>query len=160
MISQTALTAVRALILLAREAPVARLHSPRHVAAQLRTSPSYTSKVLSSLVKAGLLESHRGAHGGVRLARAPREITLLEIVEAAQGPLLGDYCAQVAERKLPLTCAFHQAATQLQRAMVGVLRRWTLAELAARPCPQNSLRLGRACLINLATATSQKRGQK
>jgi Rrf2 family protein len=49
---------------------------------------NYLNQILISLRKSGLIESVRGPQGGHRLARAPSQITLLEIVVALEGPLL------------------------------------------------------------------------
>lgn len=45
------------------------------------------SKLLKRLAHAGLVESFRGATGGYRLARQPKDISLAEIVEALDGPI-------------------------------------------------------------------------
>ncbi len=58
--------------------------------AELRGIPKlFLLKVLNSLVQAGILYSKRGPNGGYQLARPPREITLLSIVEAVDGLLRG-----------------------------------------------------------------------
>src|SRR5262245_32615350 len=46
-------------------------------------------KCLRPLVSAGVLRSVKGPHGGFRLARPPGDITLLEVVEATEGPVRG-----------------------------------------------------------------------
>lgn len=51
------------------------------------------SKVLKPLAQAGLVEGFRGAHGGYRLARPPQDISLVEIVEAMEGPLAMTECS-------------------------------------------------------------------
>ena len=51
------------------------------------------SKVLKPLAQAGLVEGFRGAHGGYRLTRPPGEISLLEIVEAMEGPIAMTECS-------------------------------------------------------------------
>jgi Rrf2 family protein len=48
----------------------------------------YLLKVLQQLVRAGVLRSKRGPHGGFSLARPAEDITLLQIVEAVDGPLI------------------------------------------------------------------------
>jgi FeS assembly SUF system regulator len=48
---------------------------------------STVSKVLKLLAKAGLLVSHRGASGGYTLARAPRQISMADLITALEGPL-------------------------------------------------------------------------
>lgn len=55
-------------------------------------SKSHIAKVLSMLVRAGLLESDRGPHGGFQLARAASSISLLEVYEAVEGRLAEDPC--------------------------------------------------------------------
>jgi len=47
----------------------------------------YLLKIMQQMVKANVLRSKRGPHGGFRLARLAKEITLLEIIEVAEGPL-------------------------------------------------------------------------
>ncbi|MEE7566239.1 SUF system Fe-S cluster assembly regulator, partial [Xanthomonas sp. Kuri4-3] len=49
---------------------------------------------LKPLAQAGLVEGLRGVHGGYRLARAAGDITLIEIVEAMEGPLAITECSQ------------------------------------------------------------------
>lgn len=49
----------------------------------------YLLKILQQLVRAGVLRSKRGPRGGFFLARRAEDITLLQIVEAVDGPLMG-----------------------------------------------------------------------
>lgn len=107
--------------------------SPRVLAQQLGESPTYLAKVARDLAKAGILRSHRGVAGGVVLGRDPREITLLAIVEACQGTVLGDFCEEADD--LAKTCAFHQACAELHDAIVSILSKWTLAQFIAQPRP-------------------------
>lgn len=51
------------------------------------------SKVLKPLAQAGLVEGIRGASGGYRLARPAQQISLIEIVEAMEGPLAMTECS-------------------------------------------------------------------
>lgn len=107
--------------------------SPRKVAAYLDESPAYLAKVLRLLVRSGILRAERGVAGGVFLSRASQEITLLQIVEACQGIIHGDYCQQLDDSAG--VCAFHEASVELERVVVAVLSRWTLADLEKRPSP-------------------------
>ncbi len=62
-----------------------------HVIAQKRGIPErFLLKVLKPLVSAQILLSVKGPNGGYRLAKAPHEITMLEIVEAVDGPIRGN----------------------------------------------------------------------
>lgn len=63
-------------------------HALREEIAQAEKIPSsFMAKILRSLVRAQLLHSSRGVNGGFVLARPGVEISLLEIVEAIEGPL-------------------------------------------------------------------------
>lgn len=48
---------------------------------------SYLSKMLTKLSKQGLIEAHSGAQGGFQLAKAPSEISFLNIIHAIEGDL-------------------------------------------------------------------------
>ncbi len=54
--------------------------------------PSFLAKIISQLSIAGLLQTSRGARGGVTLAKSPAEITLLDVVEAIDGPIALNEC--------------------------------------------------------------------
>lgn len=140
MLTKTTLSGMRAVTLLGLNAATQPL-SPRAMAEALGESPSYLAKVLRHLVRAGILKAHRGPNGGVSLNRLPESVTLLAVVEACQGVILGDFCQGEVEPSL--TCAFHQAGMELHQAIVGVLSRWTLADLIRRPNPDPAV-AGRA----------------
>ncbi len=62
------------------------------IAQEQRIPPSFLAKIVSQLSVAGLLQTSRGARGGVSLARAPEDISLLEVVEAIDGPIYLNEC--------------------------------------------------------------------
>lgn len=135
MLTQTSELAIKSLIFLALEGGKKPL-SPRQVARSLGCSPSYLAKTFSMLVKAGILHSVRGAHGGVLLTTDPAEITLLEVVEAAQGLLIGDYCQQIGSHGENV-CSFHETMKELHRSTVNILSRCTLKDLLICPAVPN-----------------------
>jgi len=49
----------------------------------------YLLKILQQLVRANVLRSKRGPRGGFSLARTPNKITMLQIIEAVEGPIAG-----------------------------------------------------------------------
>lgn len=49
----------------------------------------YLLKILQQLVRANVLRSKRGPRGGFSLAKSPQKITMLEIIEAVDGPMVG-----------------------------------------------------------------------
>ena len=50
----------------------------------------YLLKILQELVKANLLRSKRGPRGGFSLASSPNKITMLQVIEAVDGPMIGE----------------------------------------------------------------------
>lgn len=62
------------------------------IADEQKIPPSFLAKIVSQLSVAGLLQTSRGARGGVSLARPPEEISLLEVVEAIDGPIYLNEC--------------------------------------------------------------------
>lgn len=92
--------AVRAVLYLARMEPTQRAATSQ-VAQEQRIPPSFLAKIISQLSIAGLLHTSRGARGGVTLARDPKDVSLLEVIEAIDGPILLNEC--VGENS---TCTF------------------------------------------------------
>lgn len=83
--------AVRAVLYLAKLGPEQRAATSQ-IAQDQQIPPSFLAKIVSQLSVAGLLQTSRGARGGVSLARPPEEISLLEVVEAIDGPILLNEC--------------------------------------------------------------------
>jgi Rrf2 family protein len=83
--------AVRAVLYLARLEPNQRAATSQ-VAQEQHIPPSFLAKIISQLSIAGLLHTSRGARGGVTLAREPQAITLLEVIEAIDGPIMLNEC--------------------------------------------------------------------
>ena len=83
--------AVRAVLYLAQLGPERRAATSQ-IAEDQQIPPSFLAKIVSQLSVAGLLQTSRGARGGVSLARPPEEISLLEVVEAIDGPILLNEC--------------------------------------------------------------------
>jgi len=83
--------AVRAVLYLARLGSEKRAATSQ-IAQDQQIPPSFLAKIVSQLSVAGLLQTSRGARGGVSLARSPEQISLLEVVEAIDGPILLNEC--------------------------------------------------------------------
>lgn len=66
--------------------------SAREVAARRSIPPRFLEQILVSLRRAGLVASVRGARGGFELTRDPSSISVLDIVEALEGPLSASVC--------------------------------------------------------------------
>lgn len=66
--------------------------SASEVAKRQNMSAAFLGKIVGSLARAGILTTRRGVGGGIALARTPDSLTLLEVVEAVQGPLAINQC--------------------------------------------------------------------
>lgn len=84
--------AVRAVYYLAKLKPGVKA-TTRNIAAEQDIPPSFLAKIIAQLTVVELLKTTRGVHGGVSLARAPEDISLLDVVEAIDGPILVNSCA-------------------------------------------------------------------
>ena len=83
MITTTGEYALRAMARIAQH-PARQYALARDLGKELDIPGNYLSKVLQSLARAGLLDSQRGRNGGFRLARAPQDIKLFDILSAVE----------------------------------------------------------------------------
>jgi len=60
----------------------------QRIAKEYKIPLEYLLKILQQLVRANVLRSKRGPRGGFTLAKAPKQITMLQIVEAVDGPMV------------------------------------------------------------------------
>lgn len=95
---------------------------------------SFAAKILRSLVRAGLLRSTRGVKGGFALARPATEITLLDVVEAIEGPLgIVDCTSEPCACGLADECPAHPVWANVQAKIAELLRAATLEDLVSSP---------------------------
>ena len=122
--------AIRVMIHLAAFAPGTRA-SRAELATASECPEQFLSKVLQSLTRAGLVISHRGNTGGFELAPAHRGATILEIVEAVEGPIHLNVClGPEDECSRQEWCPAYAIWNDAQNALTGVLRRANIGELA------------------------------
>jgi len=127
--------AVRVMIHLAG-LPSGTRTSRGHLAVAADCPEQFLSKVMQSLTRAGLVVSHRGNTGGFELAAMHRGASLLEVIEAIEGPIYLNVCLnrdQSCTRKG--WCPAHPVWVEAQSAMVAVLRRVTIGELSQKAGP-------------------------
>ena len=92
-------------------------------------------KLVSQLVRGGLLQSARGAGGGLRLARPAAAISLADIVEAVEGPIALTSCVEGAKHDCALeaSCAVRPHWGVVNEALRGALADVPLTRLARAP---------------------------
>lgn len=109
--------------------------SARDLAEQTGIPLPTAQKLVSRLAAADLLDSTRGAGGGIRLARPPVTITLTQIVEAVDGPIAMTSCLESdhADCMLESTCTVRPHWAVVNRSIRTALNAVTLADLARAP---------------------------
>ncbi len=110
--------AIRAVRYLAKQGSSQRVATST-VAREMKIPPSFLAKIISQLSIAGLLHTSRGARGGVSLAREPKEISVLDVVEAIDGPILLNEC--VGSNKpcvLEEDCLVHPIWIEAQQSLI------------------------------------------
>lgn len=107
------------------------LHQARRIASEMQIPYKVLTQILASLVADGLLEAKHGPKGGYRLARPPSNITLLDVVESAEGPATFNHCVlQDGPCDWEETCPIHDTWSRAQDALARELASATLADLA------------------------------
>ena len=80
LLSDASEYALRAVVWLAQRPGLPQ--KTREIAEGTHAAPGYLVKVLQSLAKAGILSAQRGSHGGFSLERDPRDLSVLDVIEA------------------------------------------------------------------------------
>jgi Rrf2 family protein len=91
----------------------------------------FLCKVLQNLTRAGLVVSHRGNTGGFELEELHRNASILEVVEAVEGPIRLNVCLtsdHACSRQS--WCPAHCVWSDAQAALLGVLREANITRLA------------------------------
>lgn len=91
--------------------------------------PAFLEQLLADLRRAGLVRAVRGARGGFVLARHPRAISALDIVEALEGPVAPSVCSGEACTREP-GCAAADVWAEVSGAVRDALAGFTLERLA------------------------------
>ena len=114
--------ALRAMVYLARLGPNERA-ATKKIAEVQRIPPSFLAKIISQLQIAGFIKTTRGAHGGVVLLRPAADISLLEVIEAIDGPIALNACTVTpGSCDNADNCPLHDIWQETQDDLVSKLR--------------------------------------
>jgi len=124
--------AVRVMIHLAGLPPGSRVRHPE-LSRATDVSGHFLSKVLQQLVRSRLVQSRRGAGGGFELAVPAATVSLLDVVEAIEGPVQLNQCiAEGPSCDRKSWCPAHQVWAEAQAAIANILGAASMASLAAQ----------------------------
>jgi Rrf2 family protein len=113
--------------------------SSRRMAEFYGLPPAYLSKLLKSLVRAGILDATTGPRGGFRLARPADEITVLDVMEAVEGRGALFQCTEIRQQgPVPASaadcrrpCGIAKVMSEAEQAWRARLAATTIGELAS-----------------------------
>lgn len=117
--------AVRVILALAQKGEAARLSSAT-IQQEMLIPKSYLGRIVAQLAQAGLVLTFPGREGGLQLPRPASQISLKEVVEAFEGPILLSECMQAKDEDDCPFLTHCPVRTKWGRAQVAMLR-----ELAA-----------------------------
>lgn len=124
--------ALRTMLYLARQEPD-RQPPTRKIAEEMLIPGSFLAKIISQLAVAGLINTTRGAHGGVSISKPTNLISVYDVVVAIDGPIHLNECTGDPE-SCPFgeTCPIHEIWCEAEALLVAKLMKTTLAELLER----------------------------
>lgn len=93
-------------------------------------SPTYLSKILTKLVKAGLIESTPGAKGGYRIVKRNGDISFLQVIQAIEGSNQLFHCSLDHEHSHNESCLIEQVMLRAENEMIKHLQQTYISEVA------------------------------
>ncbi|GFE58941.1 Rrf2 family transcriptional regulator [Geobacter sp. AOG1] len=122
--------AIRGMIYLARQAP-GKMALISEIAEATEVPPTFLAKIFQNFAKLGLVNSYRGTGGGFMLGRPASRITLREVVEAVEGPIIPNRCLMGSGAcDFDKQCNVHPVWRRVQGQVVQILESVTIEELA------------------------------
>ncbi len=124
--------AVRGIVYLATR-PGDRVCLLSEIAEAVDVPQTFLAKIFQQFSKIGLVRSYRGTGGGFVLGRPPENISLLEVVEAVEGPITPNRCVSApGECDRSSLCKVHPVWIDVQNQIRDILANVTLKELSGR----------------------------
>lgn len=121
--------AIRCVLYLTRNKE--RVASVDEISGAMFVPKTFLSKILQRLMKAGIVSSTRGIKGGFQLAKKPKDINLLEVIEAIQGVSAANICAvDKSLCRLSSTCVVHPVWVKIRKKVEKELKKENFAKLA------------------------------
>jgi Rrf2 family iron-sulfur cluster assembly transcriptional regulator len=126
--------AIRGILYLAQQPP-GKVSLLSDIAEATDAPQTFLAKIFQSFAKLGIVNSYRGTGGGFVLARPAAKITLREVVEAVEGPIMPNRCLisdnSCARGK---ECNVHPVWGKVQEQVIAILDGVTIEELARKQC--------------------------
>lgn len=137
MFSQTVEYALRTVVHLADKSPAAQ--TTDQIAAATLVPKAYLSKVIQELARAGVVLSKRGVGGGVALVKDPKDLTILEVVNAVEPVQRIRHCPLELKAHGTRLCPLHRRVDDALADVERAFAKTTLAEVLAEPTKSRPL---------------------
>ncbi len=98
----------------------------------LSSSKDYMTKIFGMLTRAGVVRAIRGKGGGYVLGHDPEDVTLLDIIEAVEGPLALNLCQHNPSRCDELDCPVRPVWGEIQETIRSVLSSKSLSDIVCQ----------------------------
>ncbi len=131
MFSRTVEYALRAVVFLAQD--LSKPRTAEDISQVTKVPQAYLSKVLQNLTQAKIVRSQRGLGGGFTLGKQPKELTLLEVVNAVDPIQRIETCPLELESHGIHLCPLHRRLDNALEMVEKAFRETTLAEVLAEP---------------------------
>lgn len=93
----------------------------------------YLTKIIQLLARSGIVETVRGAGGGVRLLKNPRQLTFRHVIEAVEGPIALNRCLEEESRcNRNHTCEAHVAWERVNQSLISELEKIFFSDLVKK----------------------------
>lgn len=124
---------LRSALCLARTYDEHQYRKLREIVLEMEVPRTYASQILSDLVRADIAFSKAGKSGGYQLTRDPSSISVLEVIEAAEGPLHAERCAmRSGPCRWEVVCPLHETWLASTESLRTTLANESLATLVER----------------------------
>ncbi len=131
-ISQQTDYAARILLYLAMSEPDTRV-TTQEIAREKLIPSALIRRIVTKLGSVGLLKTTKGRGGGIALGRPASEISMLDVVEAMEGPMVLNQCTEdPAFCPFTVHCAIHAAWQETRKLLEDHLKEYTFDKLAER----------------------------
>lgn len=138
MILTSSRYAIRALVELAT-LPEEGLMLGRDISEKTQIPKNFLSKILLTLGRAGFVHATRGFSGGYRLAKHPKDISLIHVIELFEGPRNRSNCLLDIRNECSSEspCRIHKEFASVRDTFVRFLEKTTIADISAGPSEEN-----------------------